>query len=100
MLLDSKCCYLSLCFIQCTENDHPDKSKLLLAAGLMTSVATYINESKRKKEIVLKYREVAEEPLSRRISRFNMHSVAKKSSRLGMLLKTSLGMATAVRFFL
>lgn len=65
--------------------------------GLMTAVATFINESKRKKEIVLKYRNSGqEEKLSTKFSRLNMHSVAKKSSRFGMLLKTSLGMAPTV----
>lgn len=69
--------------------------------GLMTAVATFINESKRKKEIVLKYRNSGqEEKLSTKISRLNMHSVAKKSSRFGMLLKTSLGMAPTVRWIL
>lgn len=64
----------------------------------MAAVATYINESKRKKEIVLKYRDSGlEEKLSQRISKLNMHSVAKKSSRIGMLLKTSLGMVPTVR---
>lgn len=64
---------------------------------MMTAVATYINESKRKKEIVLKYRDSGQdEKLSQKISRFTMHSVAKKSSRIGMLLKTSLGMAPTV----
>ena len=63
----------------------------------MTNVASFINESKRKKEIVLKYRDSGlEEKLSRKISRLNLHSVAKKSSRLGMLLKTSLGIAPMV----
>lgn len=63
----------------------------------MTAVATHINESKRKKEIVLKYRDTGlDAKLSQRISRISIHSVAKKSSRLGMLLKTSLGMAPSV----
>ncbi|KAI9555344.1 hypothetical protein GHT06_017859 [Daphnia sinensis] len=84
--------------IKYTENDHPDKSNLVLAMGLMTAVATFINESKRKKEIVLKYRNSGqEEKLSTKISRLNMHSVAKKSSRFGMLLKTSLGMAPTTK---
>jgi hypothetical protein len=39
----------------------------------MTTAATHINESKRKKEIVLKYRDSGlEEKLSARISRLNM----------------------------
>lgn len=64
----------------------------------MTNVASFINESKRKKEIVLKYRDSGlEESLSRKISRINLHSVVKKSSRISMLLKTTLGMAPMVR---
>jgi len=70
------------------------------AAGLMTEVASYINESKRKKELVLKYRDCAfEEKFSRKITKLNMRSLTKKSSRLGMLLKTSLGIAQTVIAF-
>lgn len=85
-------------YLQSTENDHPDKNQLMIASSLMTAVAAHINESKRKKEIVLKYRDTGLDTakLSRKFSRLNMHSVAKKSSRLGMLLKTSLGMAPSV----
>ncbi|XP_057381641.1 dynamin-binding protein-like [Daphnia carinata] len=84
--------------IKYTENDHRDKSNLVLAMGLMSAVATFINESKRKKEIVLKYRDSGhEEKLSTKISRLSMHSVAKKSSRIGMLLKTSLGIAPTTK---
>lgn len=83
--------------IKCTESDHPDKDRLLIAAGLMTAVATYINESKRKKEIVLKYRDSGlEEKLSQKVARFNMHSVTKHTRRVGMKFKASFGIATTV----
>ncbi len=96
----SQNCFHFFLKLKCTEDDHPDKKNLILASGLMTAVATYINESKRKKEIVLKYRDSGlEDKLSQRFSRLNMHSVAKKSSRIGMLLKTTLGMAPTVSFF-
>lgn len=57
---------------------------MVLALGLMTNVATHINESKRKKEIVLKYRDSGlEEKLSARISRFNM--VNRRIKKLAFL---------------
>lgn len=69
----------------------------MIAAGLMTAVAAYINESKRKKEIVLKYRD---SKVDSKIGKFNMHSVAKKTSRIGMMVKASLGMAPTVNILL
>lgn len=65
---------------------------LTKAALLMTDMASYINESKRKKEIILKYRDCSlEEKLSHRITKLNMHAISKKASRISMQLKTTLG---------
>jgi hypothetical protein len=59
----------------------------VLALGMMTTVATHINESKRKKEIVLKYRDSGlEEKLSAKISRLNMVILAFKFSFFVMII--------------
>ncbi|XP_054710835.1 rho guanine nucleotide exchange factor 38-like, partial [Uloborus diversus] len=83
--------------LKCTEDGHPDKPALLQAVNLMTDVATAVNEFKRKKDLVFKYRKQADTSLSGRISKLNMHSVAKKSSRLGMRLSSSFGLKTLVK---
>lgn len=57
----------------------------------MTNVASYINEYKRRKDIVTKYFE-GENTLMGKMSKLNMHSVAKKSTRLSAKLSASLGL--------
>ena len=37
--------------LQCTEKDHDDREELLKAVNLMSNVAAFINESKRRKDI-------------------------------------------------
>jgi len=78
--------------IKCTETDHLDKTDLKEALTIMSEVAAFINESKRKKDIVDKYKAEEDTTLSRRISKFNMHSIGKKSSRMSQKLLTTLGM--------
>jgi len=78
--------------LKCTENDHQDKNDLKEAMTIMSDVAAFINESKRKKDIVEKYKAEEDTTLSRKICKFNMHSIGKKSSRISQKLLTSLGM--------
>ena len=67
---------------QCTEEDHDDKQDLIKAKVLMSDVAASINESKRRKDIVDKYRsEETDKTLTRKIAKFSMHSLNKKSNR-------------------
>ena len=40
---------------QCTEEDHCDREDLLNAVNIMSNIAAFINESKRRKDIVDKY---------------------------------------------
>lgn len=57
----------------------------------MTDVASYINEYKRRKDLVSKYLE-GDNTLMRKMAKLTMHSVAKKSSRLSAKLSASLGL--------
>lgn len=57
----------------------------------MTSVASYINEYKRRKDIVSKYLD-NDNTLIGKMSKLNMHSVAKMSTRLSTRLSASLGL--------
>ncbi|XP_015111291.1 dynamin-binding protein [Diachasma alloeum] len=77
--------------VKCTEDDHPDKQGIEQAWKVMTEVASYINESKRRKDIVSKCLDT-DNTLMAKMSKLNMHSVAKKSSRLSAKLSASLGM--------
>lgn len=57
----------------------------------MENVAKYINEYKRKKDLASKYLHF-DNTLMRKMGRLSMHSVAKKSSRLGAKLYLTLGL--------
>lgn len=83
--------------IKCTEDDHKDKPALLDAVKTITEVATYINEYKRRKDIVLKYLEDGNSTISQKMARLSLHSVAKKSSRLGAMFTSSLGLSSATK---
>ncbi|XP_058802732.1 dynamin-binding protein-like [Phymastichus coffea] len=78
--------------LKATEDDHPDKPKIGEAAIVMADVASYINEYKRKKEIAEKYLS-CNNTLIGRMANLNMHSVAKKSSRLSAKLSVTLGLS-------
>ncbi|XP_022646625.1 dynamin-binding protein-like isoform X3 [Varroa destructor] len=80
-----------------TEDAHPDKQLLLQAMDDMARVATDINEVKRRKDLVSKYRSNPEASLSQRLSKLNLHSVMKKSTRLTVKMSSSLGFTTVVR---
>ncbi|XP_015929681.1 rho guanine nucleotide exchange factor 38 isoform X2 [Parasteatoda tepidariorum] len=80
--------------LKCTEDNHPDKQWLMQATTLMTDVAAAVNEFKRRKDLVFKYRKQADTSLSGRVSKLSIHSMAKKTSRFGMRLSTTIGLKT------
>lgn len=57
----------------------------------MTAVASHINEYKRRKDLVTKYLD-NDNTLMSKMSKLNMHSVAKMSTRLSTRLSASLGL--------
>ena len=77
--------------LKSTDEDYCDKSELREAVTLMSDIAAFINETKRRKDIVEKYKAEENNSLSRRISKLNMHSIGKKSSRMSQKLLTTLG---------
>ncbi|CAM1320691.1 DNMBP (predicted) [Pycnogonum litorale] len=81
----------------CTEDDHPDKIELQRAFDLMTDVATTINEAKRRRDLVFKYRRESPSSLSSRLSKLNLHSVKKKSARIGLKLSSTIGIYSATK---
>ena len=80
---------------KCTEDGQSVKQQLKQAVDIMSDIAAFINETKRKKDIVEKYRAEEVRSLTSKISKFNIHSIGKKSSRISRKLLTSLGMETA-----
>ncbi|XP_014482801.1 PREDICTED: dynamin-binding protein-like [Dinoponera quadriceps] len=77
--------------IKCTEDNHLDKATTEDAWKAMTNVASYINEYKRRKDIVSKYLD-NDNTLIGKMSKLSMHSVAKMSTRLSTRLSASLGL--------
>lgn len=78
-----------------TEAGHPDKVMLAQAMAKMSDVATSINEFKRRKDLVSKYKkDPSESTLSRRLAKLNLHSVLKKSSRFGVRLSSTFGLTS------
>ena len=85
--------------LKCTEPDHCDKTSLKEAVTIMSDIAAFINESKRRKDIVEKYKAGGGSSLTGKISKINMHSLGKKSSRISQKFLTSLGMDSVVSYF-
>uniref|UniRef100_A0A0K0DS18 Dynamin-binding protein n=1 Tax=Strongyloides stercoralis TaxID=6248 RepID=A0A0K0DS18_STRER len=75
-----------------TPSNHPDYKNLFKAKENMTYLSKNLNDTKRKCEITKKY--IDDKPLTimERLSRLNMHSVAKKSSRFKYRISSNLGL--------
>ena len=82
---------------KCTEEGHEDKPDLILAIDLITNMATNINESKRRQDLVHKYREEPSNRLTARLSKLNLHTVMKKGSRLGHRITSTLGLSNSTK---
>ncbi|XP_060066478.1 dynamin-binding protein-like [Ylistrum balloti] len=76
-----------------TEENHKDKLELLNAINSMTDVATAINEYKRRKDLVYKYKKVTDETLGDKLAKLSLHSLRKKGSRFKGRLSTSIGLS-------
>ncbi|XP_069711077.1 rho guanine nucleotide exchange factor 38 [Phaenicophaeus curvirostris] len=80
---------LLLCeLLNSTPASHPDHKVLQEALFAMKNINMNINELKRRKDLVLKYkRNDDEETLKEKFSRLNIHSISKKSKRVTSHLK-------------
>ncbi|RWS26099.1 dynamin-binding protein-like protein, partial [Leptotrombidium deliense] len=79
--------------LKCTDDEHDDKRDLEKATNVMTDVAADINEFKRRKDLVFKYRKEENSSFSSKISKLNMHTLKKKSSRFGYRLSSTFGLS-------
>ncbi len=82
---------------KCTEDGHEDKPDLMAATTLITDMATHINEFKRRQDLVLKYRKESYNSFSSRFSKLNLHTVIKKSSRLGHRITSTFGLTSTTK---
>ncbi|KAL2304907.1 hypothetical protein Nmel_006862 [Mimus melanotis] len=71
-----------------TPASHPDHEALQDALFTMKNINVNINELKRRKDLVMKYRKNDDdETLKEKFSRLNIHSISKKSKRVTSHLK-------------
>lgn len=80
-----------------TPESHPDKVPLTNAVLAVKEINVNINEYKRRKDLVLKYRKGDEDSLMEKISKLNIHSIIKKSSRVSSHLKHLTGFAPQLK---
>ncbi|XP_015783985.1 dynamin-binding protein [Tetranychus urticae] len=83
--------------LKCTDETHPDRDDIIKAAHMITDMAQDINELKRRKDLVFKYRKGNSSSFSSKISKLNLHTVMKKSARLGSRLTTTFGFSTGIK---
>lgn len=82
---------------KCTEDGHEDKPDLILAIDQITSMATNINESKRRQDLVHKYRAEQSRGLGHRLSKITLHTVMKKGTRFGHRISSTLGLSNSTK---
>ncbi|XP_069756346.1 dynamin-binding protein isoform X2 [Narcine bancroftii] len=80
-----------------TPEGHQDKKPLEEAMLAVKELNVNINEYKRRKDLVLKYRKGDEDSLMDKISKLSMHSIIKKSNRVSSHLKHLTGLAPQIR---
>ncbi|KAG6924695.1 dynamin binding protein [Chelydra serpentina] len=83
--------------LSATPESHPDKAPLAAAVLAVKEINVNINESKRRKDLVLKYRKGDEDSLMEKISKLNFHSIIKKSNRVSSHLKHLTGFAPQLK---
>ncbi|KAK2499995.1 hypothetical protein MC885_018507, partial [Smutsia gigantea] len=80
-----------------TPESHPDKVPLTSAVLAVKKINMNINEYKRRKDLVLKYRKGDEDSLMEKISKLSIRSIIKKSNRVSSHLKHLTGFAPQIK---
>uniref|UniRef100_A0A3P8UM01 Dynamin-binding protein n=1 Tax=Cynoglossus semilaevis TaxID=244447 RepID=A0A3P8UM01_CYNSE len=81
-----------------TPEDHPDYHPLQEAFTTAKIINVNINEFKRRKDIVMKYKRLEDEgSLRGKLNKFNIHSIRKKGDRFAGYLKILTGVEPQVR---
>uniref|UniRef100_UPI0037E72EA4 rho guanine nucleotide exchange factor 38 isoform X1 n=2 Tax=Semicossyphus pulcher TaxID=241346 RepID=UPI0037E72EA4 len=83
---------------QATPENHPDYLPLQEAYTAARIINVNINEFKRRKDIVMKYKRLEDEGTLRgKLNKFNFHSIRKKGDRFAGYLKILTGVEPQVR---
>uniref|UniRef100_A0ACB8FA38 Uncharacterized protein n=1 Tax=Sphaerodactylus townsendi TaxID=933632 RepID=A0ACB8FA38_9SAUR len=83
--------------LSATPESHPDRVPLAAAVLAVKEINCNINEYKRRKDLVLKYRKTDDDSLIEKISKLNFHSIIKKSNRVSSHLKHLTGFAPQLK---
>nr|XP_056705993.1 dynamin-binding protein [Euleptes europaea] len=83
--------------LSATPESHPDRAPLAAAVLAVKEINCNINEYKRRKDLVLKYRKTDDDSLIEKISKLNFHSIIKKSNRVSSHLKHLTGFAPQLK---
>ncbi|KAG7282340.1 hypothetical protein CRUP_002728 [Coryphaenoides rupestris] len=80
-----------------TPEGHRDRVQLSHALLAIKEINVNINEYKRRKDLVLKYRKGDEDSLIDKISKLSMHSIIKKSNRVSSHIKHLTGISPQIK---
>ncbi|KAM8876321.1 dynamin-binding protein isoform 2-T2 [Synchiropus picturatus] len=80
-----------------TPEGHHDRPQLSEALLAVKEINVNINEYKRRKDLVVKYRKGDEDTFIDKISKLSMHSIIKKSNRVSSHLKHLTGIAPQIK---
>ncbi|XP_054623908.1 dynamin-binding protein isoform X3 [Dunckerocampus dactyliophorus] len=80
-----------------TPESHHDRPQLTLALQAVKEINVNINEYKRRKDLVVKYRKGDEDTFIDKISKLSMHSIIKKSNRVSSHLKHLTGISPQIK---
>ncbi|KAM9462328.1 dynamin-binding protein isoform 1-T1 [Clarias gariepinus] len=83
--------------LNATPESHHDRKLLAEAVSSVKGINVNINEYKRRKDLVVKYRKGDEDRLIDKISKLSMHSIIKKSNRVSSHLKHLTGIAPQIK---
>nr|XP_046232388.1 dynamin-binding protein isoform X2 [Scatophagus argus] len=80
-----------------TPESHHDRPQLTQALQSVKEINVNINEYKRRKDLVVKYRKGDEDTFIDKISKLSMHSIIKKSNRVSSHLKHLTGISPQIK---
>ncbi|XP_028285720.1 dynamin-binding protein isoform X2 [Parambassis ranga] len=80
-----------------TPESHHDRPQLAQAVQAVKEINVNINEYKRRKDLVVKYRKGDEDTFIDKISKLSMHSIIKKSNRVSSHLKHLTGISPQIK---
>ncbi|KAJ8365197.1 hypothetical protein SKAU_G00140280 [Synaphobranchus kaupii] len=83
--------------LNATPESHHDRKQLAEAVLSVKEINVNINEFKRRKDLVVKYRKGDEDTLMEKISKLSMHSIIKKSNRVSSHLKQLTGISPQIK---